>query len=136
MLIVAFLAQQLALPAMSAHGPSRCHAGEDAAVSAAATCCAVPRPVNDKSIDVIDRSKSGGCTCVPSLCACETNHNPDPVAPERQNRSIEPIVAFLALPTGTLSELRKEARAIQSHDVAVVTGGTCRRLSMLCVWRT
>lgn len=139
LLILAFLVQQLMLPALGAHGTGHCQAGKQAAIPKAAICCAVLHPAidsSDSSSRTDERIPGSGCTCIPSLCACGTNHAPDPVAPERQNRSIDQLIAFMALPMDALPELPKAVRAIQSHDLAVVVSDTGRRLSILCMWRT
>lgn len=131
-LILAFLTQQLLLPAIGAHALGQCEASADVAKvsvpSRTTSCCAVPQSM--------DEDAPTGCRCAPSACGCAGETPQTPAAPDRNHRSVDQLVPMLGLPTAAQPALPRAHGAVRPAGRAMHASQHNRLQAILCIWRT
>ena len=130
LLILAFLAQQFMLPAAGALASSQCPAVSTPGVGA---CCSGADRSAKGTADT--SGMAAGCTCPQALCACDGSGAPEPLAPDRTQRSVDQLVPMLALPTATNSAPSLPEQMTSVYE-PVVAASHHRSRAILCIWRT
>lgn len=134
LLILALLTQHVLLPMAIAHGPGGCGAETppaDVPANTPSDCCA--------SRIAATTSDQTHCSCVPNLCACDSDVPDPPTPPAPTTRGgLDQVVMLLTLPPHTPVSVPK------TDHTAVATPGVppplvtdqLRFRAILCIWLT